>query len=116
MDTKFRKILKVGALALFFVVVVGYAYFKTKDLFHGVSLQINGLIDNGNYSEPAVEITGLARKTKNLSINGEEIFISPEGTFRDLRILLPGYNIITIRAVDRFGKATEKIYKVTYNK
>jgi len=112
---RLQKILKMTALIALFVLILVYSFFKTRDLFFGLRLVVSGIADNQSYSDPVLEITGQAKKAKELTINGDEIFVSPEGNFRDLRILLPGYNIITIKAKDRFGKEKKKIYKVVYN-
>ncbi|HXK35233.1 MAG TPA: hypothetical protein VJ103_01875 [Candidatus Paceibacterota bacterium] len=108
------KVIKIGSLALLFAGIFVFSYIKTKDLIFGVRLLVNGITTNANYMEPVLQISGVAKRVKNLTINGEGIFIDPAGNFEDIRILLPGYNKLTIATRDRFGKEQSEIYEVTY--
>ena len=110
-DLKFW--LKSGVLIVFFVIILGYSYYKTKDLFRGVRLEVEGIENGEIISSPDVILTGYAKNAVYVSINDREIFISQEGAFNETLILSSGYNIITITSRDKFGKEKEKIFEVT---
>lgn len=86
--------------------------FNTKFLIRGIDLQIEGIENGTNYNVGWLNVTGNARRSIHLQINGRELNIDEEGNFEDVLILLPGYNIVTVTAEDRFGKVTKKIFEV----
>ena len=59
-----------------------------------------------------VEITGIAKHAIYLSLDGREISVNQLGDFDETIALLPGYNIINIRAKDKFGNTDEKNYQI----
>lgn len=111
-DIKFW--LKVGALALLFIVILGYSYYKTKDLLRGIRLTVLGIEDGETVNSSFLALQGKAKNAVYVSINDREIVINPEGVFGDSLILSPGYNIITIKARDKFGKEKTKVYQIVY--
>ncbi|MBL4865078.1 MAG: hypothetical protein JKY67_01725 [Pseudomonadales bacterium] len=112
MSYNFKNILKISALVILFASIIGFSYFKTKDLFFGVTLEVEGIVNGESRSEQLLEFNGTAQRAVKIHVNGREIFIDTEGTFNDSLILLPGYNIITIEAIDKFGKKTKNIYEI----
>jgi len=110
----FKFWLKMGGLVLLFAVILGYSYFKTKDLFKGVRLTVEGLTDGETIDNSFLKISGTAKKAVYVSINDREIFIDSNGVFNDSLILIPGYNIIEIKARGRFGKEKKKVYQIVY--
>ena len=104
--------LKIGLLTILFVVILVYSYYKTKDLFRGIKLTTIGIEDGKTVSNSLLELQGKARNAVYLSVNDREIFINTEGVFNDSLILSPGYNIITIKAQDKFGKEKEEVFRV----
>lgn len=109
-DTK--KNIKNGLIIGLFFIIISFSYFKTKDLFMGVNLKVNGISD-GEASSPLIKINGQAKNATLLSINDRPIFIEPNGQYEESLLLLPGYNIITIKAQDKFNNKTEKVYQLT---
>ena len=61
-----------------------------------------------------LEITGIAKNAIDLTLDGREISIDQVGNFEETIALLPGYNIINIKAQDKFGKVDEKNYQLIY--
>jgi hypothetical protein len=54
----------------------------------------------------------LARNASELTIDDRAVETDQDGNFKEPLILLSGYNIITIKADDKFGKHLEKKYRV----
>lgn len=102
----------IGCLFSFILI---FALSNTRFLSKGVSLEINGVEDGAVYSENVLDIAGNAKRSKHLTINGREVTINQSGEFTDTLVLLPGYNIISISAEDKFGKKTEEIFEVIKN-
>lgn len=114
MRTDAKKILKIATLAIFFLFIVGYALFGSHDLLSGVKIKNVTLEDGATLTESELEVAGNAKNALNLTLNGREISVDLKGNFDETIALLPGYNIVSLRAVDKFGKADEKIYKLIY--
>ncbi len=89
-----------------------YAILNTRLISQGIDLSINGIENGKIYEEGTLEITGNAKRAKHVLVNGREINLNQEGTFTDFLVLLPGYNIITISAEDKFGKITKKTFDI----
>ena len=112
-----KKTIKIIGFSIFFILVIIYALFISKDLISGVKIKdvnINGLPAQASstYTESVIKVTGNARNAINLTLNGREISIDQSGNFSETIALLLGYNIINIKAQDKFGYVDEKNYKL----
>lgn len=107
-----KKILRYSALSLVFVAVAGYSLHTMRDYVFGVNLQIYGISDGQTLTEPKVSLRGNAKNLKALTVNDRMIGIAHDGTFKDNILLLPGYNIVSIKGDDKFGNTIEKNYHV----
>jgi hypothetical protein len=119
MNTNAKKIVKIGGMIIFFLLIIIYAFFRSKDLIFGVQIrkvEINGLpAQNGaTMISNILEITGIAKNAIDLTLDGREISVDQQGDFDETIALLPGYNIINIKAKDKFGNVDEKNYQLMY--
>ena len=119
MNSNFKKLLKVCGLSIFFGLIIIYAIFRSKDLIFGVkikNIEINGtpIQDGATITTNPIEITGVARNAIKLSLDGRDISIDQAGDFDETIALLSGYNIINLRAQDKFGNVDEKNYQLMY--
>lgn len=96
---------------ILFVIIATFAYIKTSFLMKGV--QIEAVIDH-NDSSPIANIKGKASNAVYLSLNGREIFIDKDGSFSETIALLPGFQIIDLKAEDKFGNTAEKTFQVMH--
>lgn len=110
MHDDFKSKLKIGILILLFVFIGVYALYRTGALIAGVHLEVEGLTNYESRTDPLVTITGNARRATELTINGRAINITKEGDFSEELLLLPGYNIIDVEAVDKFGKRKQETF------
>jgi len=106
------KIIKTTAIVGFLVFIVGYAVLNTRLISKGINLKINGIENGKIYEEGSIDITGNAKRARHVLVNGREINLNQEGEFSDVLIILPGYNIITISAEDKFGKITKQVFEI----
>ncbi len=104
-----KRALKISVLLLFFILIGAYALFRSQDLIFGVQIEDVNL----SQSESILEISGKAKNATNLEVNGREISVDQEGNFKDTVVLLLGYNVINIRAEDKFGNIDQKNYNLT---
>jgi hypothetical protein len=111
-----KKIVKIGGLSFFFFLIIVYAFFVSKDLIFGVKIRNVSLTNGSTVTENVINITGNARNAILLSLDGREISVDQQGNFKETIALLPGYNIINIKAKDKFGDTDEKNYKIMYSR
>ncbi len=111
-DTK--KVLKIGSLVSLFLFIVVFGFFRSKNLIFGVQITDVNITDGATVHESSLHITGNAKNALKLSLNDREISLDQSGNFDETIILAPGYNIINIKATDKFKHVDEKNYQLMY--
>ncbi|MES2023822.1 MAG: hypothetical protein V4439_04005 [Patescibacteria group bacterium] len=114
MKTSYKKIITVGGFSLFFVLIIFYAFFTSENLIFGVKIKNVNIVDGAKVENNILEVKGTAKNAVELSLNGRDISVDQGGNFNETIILLSGYNIIDIKAKDKFGNVDEKNYKLIY--
>ena len=114
MNTSLKKILQISGLSIFFLLIIVYALIRSQDLISGVKLRNVNITDGEKISESVINLTGNAKNAINLTLNGREISIDQQGNFNETIALLSGYNVINIKAKDKFGYIDEKNYQITH--
>lgn len=102
---------RLWRLAFFSVaatIIILYAFSRTINFLRGPSVIIDRPADNEYISNANTVIEGRANYVSLLTLNGREIFTDEKGNFRERLPLLAGYNIITVRATDKFGRIITK--------
>ena len=107
-----KKILQIVALSIFFLFIAVYAFWGSHNLIYGVKIKNVNIVDGEKIKNSVQEIKGNAKNAIKLTLNGREISLDQEGNFYETIALLSGYNIINIKAQDKFGYSDEKNYKV----
>jgi len=107
-----KKIIKISGLAVFFILIIIYAFFISKDLIFGVKITNVNITDGTTLTESVLKITGNAKNAINLTLNGREITIDERGNWNETIALLLGYNIISVKALDKFGNVDEKNFRL----
>jgi len=119
MQNNVKKILKTAVFSVFFIFIIVYAFFRSYNLIFGIKIKnvtINGneIKESAKIENEVLKITGNAKNALNLTLNGREISIDQKGNFDETIILLSGYNIVNIEAVDKFGNKDEKNYQLIF--
>jgi hypothetical protein len=109
-----KKIIKIASVSILFIFIVLYAFFRSKDLIFGVQIKNVNIVDGAKVTNNIMNITGTAKNATDLTLDGREISVDQQGNFNETIALLPGYNVIDIKAQDKFGHVDEKNYKVIY--
>jgi len=102
-----------GIFIVFFLIVLGYAYFEARALLFGPTITI----DSGtalNVQDSYVLITGTAAHIKSLAVDGEPIQVTEAGAFQEPYVLSPGLNRIVFDTKDKYGHATQKVVEIVY--
>ena len=100
------------AYAILSIVVVVFVTSRFYPLLGKIAIQTNSITDGETINSGVVEIFGQAKKATNLYINGKTTSVTKNGEFEDAIALPEGYNIVTITAVDKFGKTSNEIIKL----
>lgn len=109
-DTK--KVIRIILLSVLFIFIIIYAFFNTRDLIFGVKIRDVEIVSNTETQTNIMNINGTAKNAKNLTLNGREISIDQSGNFNETFTLFSGYNIINLKAEDKFGYQDEKNYQL----
>lgn len=104
--------LKKSCIGLLGLAILGFVGVKMYPLFHGPDIQISTLSDGATLHEAMIRISGKARYTKDLMIDGAVLPTAPDGSFDEKLVLNPGYNVIAVSAKDRFGTTRHTTYSV----
>jgi hypothetical protein len=113
--TKHYKIgLGALALGLLFVIVIAYVYFRGTLTVRGMSVSISNIKNGMTYSESTFALTGTTARVNMLYINGRQVLLSPDGSFRDVIAPLSGYNVLNVTAGNRWGKTKVLTYRFMY--
>jgi hypothetical protein len=112
MNQDAKKILRISLVSIFFVLILVFVFLNSRDLLFGVKIKNVNLRDNLKVTDSIFEITGSAKNAVKLSLNGREISVDQKGDFDETISFLPGYNVVNIKAQDKFGNVDEKNYKV----
>jgi len=100
------------ALGVFFLIVLGYAYYEARGLLFGPSITVSSSVTEVH--EPFILIKGQADRIASLSMNGKTIPVTENGAFEEPYLLSPGYNRIVFDAVDKYGRSRRQAVEIVY--
>ena len=101
-------------LAVFFLIIIFYGIYRSQNLITGVKIRDVNIVDGTKITESIMNIAGNAKNANKLYLNGREISVDQSGNFKETIALLSGYNVVNIKASDKFGNVDEKNYKLVY--
>ncbi len=90
------------------VAVIGYGLFEGRRLIEGPQISIKTPSNGSATSSSAVIVSGTAQNISFLTINDAPAYTDESGHFAVTLSPPPGYNVFTVRGVDRFGRRASK--------
>lgn len=93
-----------GVIAVVLLLLVGYGLLEARHLVQGPAIELVSPTSYTSYPGGFIEISGRARNTEELSLNGGPLLIDEEGRFSDTILLPSGGGILSLTATDRFGR------------
>jgi predicted ATPase len=81
----------------------------------GPVISISEPSNGATLTSSLIEVLGTTKNISSINLNDRQIFINESGAFEEKLLLSPGYNIITFRAEDRFGRKTQKVLELVYD-
>jgi hypothetical protein len=109
-----KLIIKTLFIGFFVLIIVGYGIFQSQKIVGGPKISVNSPATGQVVERSDVDISGVATNISAISLNDRPIFIDESGNFSEKLMLYPGYNIIKLRAEDKFGSKVEKDLELVY--
>jgi hypothetical protein len=106
--------LKLYSIIFFSVLIVGYFIFNFRVFIAGPEIIITSPQNGETTDKDLVEVTGKAENVNFISINDRSIFLDENGNFKEFLLLSSGYNIIVIKAQDKFKRSISKNLEIIY--
>lgn len=97
------------------ILVIGYALFQSRHFIEGPSLVILTPSNGATLKGPFVIIEGRATNISSITLNNRNILVDQKGGFKEQLLLSEGYNVITIKAEDKFKRTVLKRLELIYN-
>lgn len=94
--------------AVVLALLVGYGLVKALPLVSGPSIRIDSPLPYATLPGGEILLSGQARHTETLIVNGGVLLIDQEGNFKTLLTLPAGGAILSLTAEDRFGRSVTK--------
>ncbi len=108
-----RRTLTALFIALIVLCIGGYGLFEARRLIEGPVITIDSPVDGSATSSMGIVIAGTALNISFLTINDKAWYTDKAGHFSELLSIPPGFTVLTVRAVDRFGRRTAKSVSIT---
>lgn len=101
-------LLKKISLLLFFLAVGVYALYQARYLLAGPVIEVLEPLSGSAVDSDEIHVRGAARNITKLFLNGQQIFTDSAGRFDEEVLLAYGYNIVELRAEDKFQRAVKR--------
>ena len=111
-ETKFY--LKAIIIILFLIIIFGYGIYEVWNYATGPKIFISTPASGLAVSESLITITGQVKNTKIITLDDRPIVVDQAGNFSEKILLSYGYNVLILKATDRFGKKTEQDLQIIY--
>lgn len=98
------QLVTIGIVGMAIVLIVGYLFFQYQSFTGPPLLDLSEPKDNTKVNSLEVNLVGRTWEDAILKVNGQDVSLSPGGTFSLSVGLNPGLNTITVTAANRFGK------------
>ncbi len=103
------------ALTMIFLLVGGaffYLYREFQSFAGAPRLVILDLTDGMTVDASEIIVRGKTDTGARVSINNQPVFVSSDGAFSDTLILQPGFNTVTVIAINRFDKERSETFSL----
>jgi hypothetical protein len=90
------------------VILLGYGVVEALPILSGPSLSLDTPSNYTTSETGFITVSGVARNTEALFLNGGPLLIDPKGRFSKELLLPSGGAILTLTARDRFGRTEQK--------
>lgn len=107
--------IKLAVAIILLSAIGGYAFYLSTDLRNGPEVTITNPENGSTIHQSPIQITGVAKNISAISLNDLPIFVDESGNWQEERLLAPGYNLLTIKAKDRFNREVIKTLELVFD-
>ncbi len=108
---------KIGRRGFFifivFAVFLGYILFQYRYAFINPPLRVDNPKENSVISASYIKVTGKTDSNATVYVNKDAVSVEESGSFEKTVNVFPGKTTITVKAVNKFMRQTEKKIEVT---
>ncbi len=101
------------AIGIFFLIVIGYAYFELHGILYGPTIEITS--STSATHDPFTTVVGTAGRISSLTMNGQAVSVTEAGAFAEPYLLVPGLNQIVLEAKDKYGRDRKVVVQIVYS-
>lgn len=105
--------IRLSVIIISILLLVSYGIFNARSLITGPVIEVFSPTI-AETTENTVIVKGRVKNMTFISLNERPIFVDKEGLFEEKLLLVPGFNIIEIKARDRFKQEASKEIKIYY--
>ena len=91
-------------ISIMLVLVVGYGLFEARRLLAGPEVVILSPTNGAAVAGPTITVRGTAKNVSFFTIDDAPAFTDPAGNFSVTLSPPPGYTVVTVASIDRFGR------------
>ena len=106
--------IKIIGTAIVVLVIFLYAYARIESFARGPEIIITFPSSGLTVFKSIVFVEGKIERAAHITLNGRQIYTNESGELRERVLLAEGYNVIELKASDRFNRTAKKILKVVY--
>ena len=104
-------------LSLLILFIVGYYLWHQISSFNSTPyLFVSSPYEDRIVNDSDLTVEGETERETAIKINGWDIFVNPDGYFKEEIMLQPGKNILVIEAVNKFNRTAKEIRNIIYEK
>lgn len=100
--------------AIIAIIIIGYAGSRFWGFLEGPSINITSPENGATVESPLLFVNADTKYIAFITMNDRQIYIDENGRLSEQLLLQNGYNIISIKATDRFGRKVEKRLELFY--
>lgn len=103
--------------SLLVLLTVGYYLWHQISSFNSTPyLFVSSPYEDQTTIDSHITIEGETEREIVIKINGQDVFVNPDGYFRENIILQPGKNILIIEATNKFNRTAKEVRNIIYEK
>jgi hypothetical protein len=106
------RIIKITIVTIIAIIILIYAILRSLNYARGPKIDIKEPSNGAIITASTTEIIGQIERAHDLSINGSAVTIDEQGNFKQILVLFPGINLITLKATDQFERNTETVLEI----
>ena len=107
-------IIKAVLIGLVLVFMAVYGFLQSRNILEWPRISVSSPKAGATVDKSAATISGTAKNISYLSLDDRPIYVDKDGNFSEAIALLPGYNILSVKGTDKFGKKTEKTLELVF--